>query len=151
MANKKTEQIWVAYNHVPNGQIVAEHRETYYGTRVLGGDKTEEKIFKAQDLINGLAASSYVALNMNGVITKNKVLIYDEGRDLTDVPNAADIVIEWAIKKGVRPIILESEKKKLTDEAKLGMLQQRLEDQDSRINAVNEKLDKILEHITVKI
>jgi hypothetical protein len=137
---------------MPYGTIVVTHFETYKRKRILGGDKVEEIEFTAETQLKGLIASPFVALNVNGKIEKNKVLVYDQNRDLSEMPNAADIVIAWAIEQGMKPIVPISDQKPVSqDDLKFKAMTERQNDLELRIASVDSKLDRILEGLSSKI
>ena len=135
---------------MPYGTVVATHFEPYKRKKILGGDKVEEILFTAETQLEGLKASQFVALNQNGVITKNKVLVYDEGRDLVDEPHAADIVLEWALKQGVEPIVPNAGTVKpiTSEQKKIEIMEGRISELEGQLKDNNSKLDKILNLIS---
>jgi len=137
----ETHRVWCCYNHLPGGHIVATHFETYSLKKKMGGDATEEIKFKAEDQMDGLRRSPYVALNIRGKIEKNKILIYAGSTDLTDDPRAANVVIEWAKSQGMEPIQTKEEKG-------VGeVANNRVDILERRVSAIDSKLDQVLEAI----
>ena len=103
------KQIYVAFNRLPGGQICTQHFETYIRQRKVG-DQTQDIVFRAEDQLAGFRQQDEVAINVNGKITRHEVLIYDlpDALTLARDPRGAQRVTEWAIGKGLRPIVTPS-------------------------------------------
>lgn len=98
-------QMWIAFNHIPNGQIVVQHFEDIVREKKAGDDQVKRVKFSCETQIEGFRHSDFVGLYENGKIVKNKVLIFPRDRDIIGAPNAANVVIEWAIKEmGMMPV-----------------------------------------------
>lgn len=141
-AATSVHRIWCVYNHMPGGHVVATHFGTYTLKKKLGGEGTQEIKFKAEDQMEGLKRSPYVALNINGKIEKNKVLRYGGSADLTDDPRAANVVLDWAKAQGVEPIRSVEEKKGGGEVAN-----SRVDSLERRVSAIDTKLDQVLEAV----
>ena len=135
---KPTEQVWIAFNHVPGGQRVAQHFEDL--TRRQRGPFGEKEIlFTAREQVEGFRKSDSVALLVDGKIMKNEILIYD-GPNLLGDPNAALRVLEWSWGKGHRPIQPAKDKEPLAHEQT-----RRIEHLERRMGETDSKIDRILE------
>ena len=141
-------RIWCVYNHLPGGHVVATHFETYKLRKKLGEDKSEEVTFKAEDQLEGLKRSSYVALNIRGKVEKNKVLRYDGSEDLIDNPRAANVVLDWAKAQGVEAIKSAEESK---EKVGIEVANTRVDDLERRVSALDTKLDQVLEAVTKNV
>ena len=132
------KQIWAAYNHMPGGQIVAIHFEDVTRTKKQGDGQTEI-LFTADDQLTSFEKSPQVALFVNEKLVKNKMLRYDQG-DLRGNPRANDVVIAWAISKGMQPFQSPSDKQHVTpqDHAR------RIDRLEADVAGINSKVDQIL-------
>ena len=105
----KENTIWIAYNHIPGGQIVAMWFADITRRRKLGGDAVQEVKFPSSEQLEQFKKSSQVAINVKGKLTRNQVLIYN-GPALGNDPKAASKVIAWAISQGLEPVVTKAEK-----------------------------------------
>lgn len=118
------QQVWCAFNHFPNGQIMIQHFDDYELEKRGREDTTSIIKFECHDQMKNFSKSPMVQLNINGKIEKNKVLVYEgEPRDLRGKPRAANIVLAWAIKQGLLPIHSDEEKKKMKGEDRLSLVE----------------------------
>ena len=152
-------QIWIAYNHMPGGQIVVQHFEDITRQKKTGDNHTQTIEFKAETQLAGFEKSDFVALYQNGKLTRNKVLVFPKDKDLRYLRNAADVVIEWAWQQGMEPAPSASKPKVALASDPLKPIDPRIQDlersnsdlQDNveRLRAQNEategKLNNILE------
>ena len=139
-------QIWVAYNHVPGGQIGTAHFEDIYRDK-KEGDTVKQIFISSKDQLATFKNTESVALNMKGKgVIKNQVLVYTGGRNLTRDPKAADIVTAWAIEQGLEPIRAP----KSQEDAKPYEHDKRLTVVEGRIDSLDTKLDKVLEAVSGK-
>ena len=134
------KQIWACYNHHPGGQMVATHFERLSRKKRVG-DQEVEVTATPIDQLKAYEKSEFVVLNINGVITKNKMLIYTPEHDLSEEMNAADIVLEWAQKQGFKPIKTPEEKMKQdttpTEQMRrIDAVENKLADQDKKIDQI---------------
>lgn len=141
MLKAHDKQIWAAYNHVPGGQIIVTHFERSSRKKRVG-DQEIEVTATPMDQLKSYEKSEFVALNLNGSITRNKMLIYTPEHDLSEEPNAADVVIEWAQKQGLKPIKTAEEKMKQDTTPTEQM--RRIDVVENKLAAQDEKIDKIL-------
>lgn len=105
----KENMIWIAYNHMPGGQIVVMWFADIVRHRKLGGDATQEVKFPSSDQLTEFKKGAQVATNVKGKLTRNQVLVYN-GPSLGADPKANSKVIAWAIEQGLEPIITKAEK-----------------------------------------
>ena len=143
--------VYVAFNYMPGGQISVQHFVDDQRKRRVG-EQVEEILIKAADAAKDFKKSEFVALNINGKIVKNEVLVYD-GPPLGNNPRAQQIVKDWAISKGLQPIRPpESQAKGMPYqyEKRIDTLEARQDKTDKKIDNVSEKLDKVLEAVSVK-
>ena len=138
------KQIWAAYNHVPGGQIMVTHFERSSRKKRVG-DQEIEVTATPMDQMKAYEKSEFVALNLNGTITKNKMLIYTPQNDLSEEPNAADIVIAWAKEQGLRAIKTAEEKMK--QETTPTEQMRRIDAVENKIAEQGTKIDQILSAI----
>ena len=152
MANKR---IWITYNHVPGGQIVAMHFETVTRERKTGDSTTEKKVITPEEQVRGWEKSDCVALNVKGQIVKNKILTY-AGPELDDDDlHAADRVIAWAQQMGLEPIYTPKEKTAVAQAApeqtrRIDNLETRIGSIEQKQDESDKKIDKILDAVTAK-
>lgn len=106
------------------------------------GDQEIEVTATPMAQLQAYEKSEFVALNLNGVITKNKMLIYTPEHDLSEEPNAAGIVIEWAEKQGLRPIKTAEEKMK--QETTPTEQMRRIDKVEDKLAEQGTKIDQIL-------
>ena len=141
---KKVNQIWALYNHMPGGNIVAIHFEDIVRKR-RDGNRESEQLITAKDQIDSFKKSPQVALNIRGKIVKNEMLVYQGTGDLLGNPNAADVAIDWAIQQGMQPIVSPSAK---GDQPKTYEYDARMKKIEDRQDDMDGKLDKILEAVS---
>ena len=94
--------IYVAFNYMPGGQIATQHFVDEVKKR-KNGDLVEEIHISAVDAARDFKKSQFVALNLDGKLVKNEVLVYD-GPSLGNNPRAQQMVKDWAIAKGLQPV-----------------------------------------------
>ena len=136
--DKPITQTWVAFNALPGGQRVAQHFEDE--TRTQRGPFGErEIIFTAKEKVDGFRQSPQVAINIDGRISKNELLVYD-GPSLIGDPDAGKRVLDWSWEKGHRPIQQAKEKEPLPHEHT-----RRIEHLERRIGETDAKIDRVLE------
>lgn len=116
---------------------MAQHFEDLKRTR-RGPFGEQEIVFTAKDQMEGFKKSDFVCLNVEGKIMRHEILVYD-GPSLIGNPRAADVVLDWAEKKGHRPILPAKEKEPLPHEHT-----KRIEHLERRIEETDAKIDKIL-------
>ena len=134
-------QIWVAYNHVPGGQIGTAHFEDIYRDK-KEGDTVKQIFISSKDQLATFKNTESVALKMKGKdAIKNQVRVYTGGRNLTREPKAAEIVTAWAIEQGLEPIRAP----KSQEDAKPYEHDKRITVIEGRLDGQDVKLDKILE------
>lgn len=102
-------QIWLAFNYLPGGHIVAQHFEDLEGHKKQGESEYEVKV-SAKEQVEAFKKQDNVALFVKGVIKKNEVLIFTGG-NLSRNPKAAEVVINWAMEQGMQPIRATADQK----------------------------------------
>lgn len=102
-------QIWLAFNYMPGGQIVAQHFEDLEGQKKIGDSEHEVKV-SAKEQVESFKKQDNVTLFVKGVLKKNEVLIYS-GPSLLRNPRAAEVVINWAKEQGMQPIRATADQK----------------------------------------
>jgi len=142
------KRIYVAFNHVPNGQICVQHFDHVVRDKKIGDDRVETIHFTPEEQIKGFEKSDFVAIMVNGTIVKNKVMVYS-GPDLAwDDPQAKQKVVEWAKTKGLREIFSEKEKgimaTAIKEKGKMEDVENRMSLTEKRIGEMDEKLDRLL-------
>ena|SRR3990167_11165693 len=101
-------QIWAIYNHLPGGHMVAIHFEDIH-RKQHQGNQIKTVLITAKEQVDSFKKADQVALNVNGKIVKNEVIIY-QGPTLEGDPKAADKVIAYALAKGMLPILGAAQK-----------------------------------------
>mgnify|MGYP001601672811 FL=1 len=125
--------------------MVATHFERSSRKKRVG-DSEIEVTATPMDQVKAYEKSDFVALNLNGVITRNKVLIYTPENDLTEEPHAADVVLEWAQKQGLGPIKTPAEK--MNQDTTPTEQMRRIDTVENKIAAIDTKIDQIFAAIT---
>lgn len=143
------EQVWVAYNHMPNGQIAITHFETEVRRKRIDDNHVDEVVFTVKEQIESFARSDFVALNMDGVLVKNRVLVYDGPQLNRRDPHNADRVIEWALRKGLVPKPMASEVKAKEND-RVNLIDERVLKLEKKVDDQGSKIDQILEAVTAK-
>lgn len=138
---KHGKQLWCVYNHLPGGHIVAIHFEDLT-RKMKDGESTKEVLFTADDQLKAFKRSPQVALKMKGKLTKNEAIVYVGTENLRTKPNAADIVIAWAVQQGVEPILAPADQKGA--EPKTYEYDKRITSLEDGQKSMNEKLDRLL-------
>lgn len=113
----KAKIIWFVYNHVPGGNVIASHKETYKRKRNLGEGRTEEKEYTAFEQVEGVRKEPQIGLFQNDKFEKNKVLIYPNSTELVGNAQAADVVLAWAEEQGVKQYRPDAKKKAKEEKA----------------------------------
>lgn len=137
------QEIWFAYNHMPNGQIVVSHFKDEQRTR-RGSQGEEDIFFSAKDQIEAFKKGDQVVLNVKGKIIKNEILIYKGPSDLMRIKDPASEVIRWVKEQGMQPI--ESQ----NDKAKPHETQTRLDALEGRVDTMGHDISKILDLLQPK-
>lgn len=148
-------QIWFVFNRLPSGNLTCQHVEDIVRNKKVG-DNIEAVTILAQDQLAAIKKQKEVAIYIidpqtgQGKLTKNEVIVYDgPGRDmLWKNPRAANVAIEWAKKKGAAPIP-SSPDQKGTD-PKTYEYDKRIKKIEDRLDAQDDKLDKILAAVGTK-
>lgn len=143
MANSK--QIWVAYNHMPGGQVVVTHFETIKRTKKLGDNQTEEITFTAETQLEGFLKSDFVSLKVKGQdIVKNKCIQFPVNEDLPIDP--APAVLAYAFKQGIEPLRSAVENAKLADaDKKVAALEAENLDMKKKLDSQGAQITEMLE------
>jgi hypothetical protein len=137
-AKLAVKTIWCVYNHVPGGQLVAQHFDTYSRKRKTSESTTEEVEFTAQTQLDNFQKSDFVALKMKGKdLEKNKVLVFPENISLPRDP--ANTVLQWAIAQGAEPLPMPTQAKK---EATMSSPDPEQQEQIDSLKKSVEKLEK---------
>ena len=148
-------QLWSCYNHLPGGNITAIHFEDITRNKKIG-ENVEEVFITAKDQLLGFKKAPYVALCIQDPvtgekrITKNELFVYDGpgASDLWRNKRAANVVIDYAKKKGVVPIQAGQDQK--GTDPKTYEYDKRIIKLETRIDEQDKKLDKILEVVGSK-
>lgn len=136
-------QIWLVYNHMPAGNLVAIHFEDI--VRKRRGREGEEEIFiSAKEQAENFKKSPQVALYVNKKLVKNEALVYD-GPSLFANKRAANVALEWARGRGAEPYVTGKGKEPLPHEHT-----KRIETLESRVNSMDGKIDRVLEALEAK-
>lgn len=132
------KQIWVAYNHMPGGQVVITHFETVVRQKKVGDDKTEAVTFTAETQLEGFKKSDFVELKMKGKDrVKGEVIVFPPNEDLPIDP--APAVLAYALKQGIEPIRSAAEMAKQTaSEEKVVALENQISELKGQINQMME-------------
>ncbi len=105
-----TKTIWCVYNHMPGGQLVTQHFDTYTRKKKVAEDRTEDVEFTAENQLLNFKKSDFIALKMKGKdLKKNEVLVFPENVSLPRDP--ASTVLAWALEQGAEPHVLAQVKK----------------------------------------
>lgn len=139
-------QIWIAFNYLPGGHIVAQHFEDLEGQKKVGEGEIDVAI-SAKQQVESFKKQDNVALLIKGVLKKNDVLIYP-GPSLKTNHKAAEVVINWAKEQGLEPIRPTADQK--GDQAKTYEYDKRISALEAGQKETNDKLDKVLEALTKK-
>ena len=103
------KQIWVVYNHMPYGTVVATHFETTIRNQKLANDTVRRFVYSPEEQLEGFKNTPQVSLctktkGPDGKevikVEKNKVMIYPLEKDLRGIPDPAAVVIKWAEENG---------------------------------------------------
>ena len=140
-------QVWAAFNHLPGGQVGTVHFEDVVRTKKVG-DSQQDILFTSREQLESFKKQDNVGLNVGGKVVKHEVLVYDGG-DLSDNPDAAIVVTEWAMnKKGLQPIRASSDQR--GDSPKTYEYDKRISALEGKVDSIDSKLDKILEAAQAK-
>lgn len=147
MREERGKQIWCVYNHMPGGQMVVTHFETYKRKRKVGNDKTEEVTFTADDQLEAFKKSDFVSLKIKGKdAVKNDVITFPPNTDLPKDP--APAVFAYAFSQGMEPIRSAEEKKAMpVDKGRVQELESQVTDLQAQLKASNEVQQQILEQL----
>lgn len=147
-------QIWFVFNRLPSGNLTAQHVEDIVRNK-KEGESTVKVTILAKDQLEAIKKQKEVAIYIIdpatgvGKLTKNEVIIYDgPGKEmLWNNPRAANVALDWAVKKGAAPLATKSGVKGAPAEYEYSERMKKLED---RQDAQDKKLDKILEAVGKK-
>lgn len=136
-------QIWICYNHMPGGHMVAMHFEDIERSAKQGDNVKTVKI-TSKEQVESFKRGPQVMLNVGGKIVKNEVLIY-QGQSVVGDPQAADKVIAYALDKGMKPImpVNSHDKGALPDPGRLGDLEKRVTGLEAGQNEMLDLLKKL--------
>lgn len=148
-------QIWCIYNHLPGGQLVAIHFEDIEKDR-KEGETTKRVLITAKDQMIAFKKAPNVALYVIdpatgiGKLTKNELFMYDgpDAINLWQNRRAANVVIDYAKKKGIAPIPGKSDQK--GDDPKTYEYDKRITALEQGQRSLDQKLDKVLEAVGAK-
>lgn len=148
-------QIWFVFNRLPGGQLTAQHVEDIEKNKKVGDDTVRVSITSA-DQVASIKKQKEVAIYIvdpatgRGSLTKNEVIVYDgPGKEmLWKNPRAANVAIEWAIKKGARPIPVSKDSK--GDDPKTYEYDKRIGALEGDVREVKDTLKQILEAVGSK-
>jgi hypothetical protein len=134
------KEIWVAYNHMPGGQVVVTHFKTVVRKRKIGDDKVEEVTFTAETQLEGFKKSDFVELKLKGKDrVKHEVLVFPVNEDLPVDP--APAVIAYATRMGIEPIKSAAEQQKQTaSEEKVIALENQISNLQGQITQMMEMM-----------
>lgn len=146
-------QLWCLYSHLPGGQMVAIHFEDITRNKKVG-ENIEEVFITAKEQMLGFKKAPYVALCIQDPvtgekkITKNELFVYDGpgASDLWRNKRAANVVIDYAKKKGIVP--MPGSKDQKGDDPKTYEYNERITKLEGRIDDQDKKLDKILKAVS---
>ena len=146
------KRTWIAFNHVPGGNIVIQRFDYEERSKNVGDNKTETHKYSPEEQIKSFEKGDFVALNIGGKIIKNKVLIYDGPAIEWDDRDAANKVLEWARSKGVEQIFTAEDRRRQKDmesspSGRIDDLDQRISGLEKGQKATDEKIDKILDAV----
>ena len=146
------KRVWVIYNHVPGGNIMAQKFDHESREKRTGENQSVKMEFTPEVQIQGFEKSDFVALNRGGTIIKNKVLIYSGPAIEWDDPKAGDKVIAWARELGIREIAQESDKRygagRVNGDPRVDDLDKRMTRLEESNKETDAKVDKILAAVT---
>ena len=140
------KQIWVAFNYLPGGHIVAQHFEDLEGQKKVGDNEVDVEI-SAKSQVESFKLQPNVAVNIKGTIKKNEVLIFSGG-DLSRNPKAAEVVINWAKQQGLEPIRASADQK--GDDPKVYEYDKRISMLEGDVKDIKDGMAKILEAVGKK-
>lgn len=143
-AVKNGNQIWVAFNKTPGGQICVQHFEDLEGDKKQGENEVHVEV-SAEEQVKSFKLQDDVCVNVNGVIKLHEVLTHPHDPSLQRNKNAADVVIEWAKKQGLKPIQATADQK--GTDPKTYEYDKRISSLEGDVKEIKGSLDKILEAV----
>lgn len=156
-------RVWVVYNHMPYGKVVATHFDTVVRNQKLPDETVRRVLFTSEEQMEGFLKTPQVSLcvatkGLDGneilKIEKNKVLIYPKEKDLSNLRDPAEVVLKWAEEMGVRQVPDPKNKEiPKTDFERIVKMETRiamLEDGQHKIASSMDRLSSVMEKMMEK-
>lgn len=146
LVRQKFNTIWFTYCHLRNGNLMVSHLTDLVRKRKRPDGHIEDVLVSAKEQLEGFKGQNHICTHVNGVIRKNEVLVYDGDADaLLGNPRAANVVLEWAQRKGLAPIVRKSDKEPAPAE-----MTARVERLESRVGGIEKGIGEIKELLGAK-